>query len=70
MRQITEIIIHCSYTPASMDTSVDEIRQWHKARGWRDIGYHYVIRRSGHVDLGRPISLAGAHARAAEERVP
>ena len=40
-----------------------EIRQWHKEKGWRDIGYHFVIRRSGDVELGRPLSQTGAHVK-------
>jgi len=44
-----------------MDIGVDEIRKWHKEKGWSDVGYHYVIRRSGLVELGRDISYQGAH---------
>lgn len=57
------ITVHCSATQAAMDIGVDEIRQWHLARGWRDIGYHFVIRRCGVVELGRPLSKMGAHVR-------
>lgn len=69
MRQITEIIIHCAATrPEWMSGSrtnrkVAEIRKWHKARGWRDIGYHLVIDRDGTVADGRPISQTGAHVK-------
>lgn len=34
----------------------------HRERGFRNIGYHYVIRRNGHVEVGRPESQIGAHA--------
>ena len=62
MRNITEIIIHCAATKPSMDVGVKEIRDWHvNGNGWADIGYHYVIRRDGTLELGRPISKAGAH---------
>jgi hypothetical protein len=47
-----EIIIHCTATPAGHDYSVAEIRQMHIARGWKDIGYHYVILRNGTVCEG------------------
>lgn len=57
------ITVHCSATQAAMDIGVDELRQWHLARGWRDIGYHFVIRRCGVVELGRPLSKMGAHVR-------
>lgn len=63
MRDINSIIIHCSATPPSLDIGADEIRTWHKAKGWNDIGYHFVIRRDGTLEPGRPVALAGAHAR-------
>ena len=40
MRKINKIIIHCSDSGFG-DVSI--IRKWHLARGWREIGYHYVI---------------------------
>ncbi|MDL2226984.1 N-acetylmuramoyl-L-alanine amidase [Deltaproteobacteria bacterium OttesenSCG-928-M10] len=62
MRRINYIAIHCSATKVSADIGAAEIRRWHvKDRGWRDIGYHYVIRRSGQVEPGRPLAEAGAH---------
>jgi N-acetylmuramoyl-L-alanine amidase len=45
-----------------MDIGVKEIRQWHEARGWSDVGYHYVVRRNGTVEDGREIEVIGAHA--------
>lgn len=61
MRKINEIIVHCTATPEGRDVSVDTIRQWHKQRGWKDIGYHYVVMLDGSVKDGRPISQVGAH---------
>ena len=63
MRELNKIIIHHSWTPASMDIGVEEIRRWHLERGWQDIGYHYVLRRNGIIELGRPIEIQGAHTR-------
>jgi len=62
MREIKKIIIHCAATRPGMDVGVREIRDWHvKGNGWADIGYHYVIRRNGALEAGRPLELAGAH---------
>ena len=61
MRRITEIIIHCSATPEGKDFTVDDIRRWHLARKFADIGYHYVIYRDGSVHKGRAENIAGAH---------
>jgi N-acetylmuramoyl-L-alanine amidase len=62
MRAINRIIIHCSATKQSLDVGVEEIRKWHmKGNGWKDIGYHYVIRLDGSIEKGRPIEQVGAH---------
>jgi N-acetylmuramoyl-L-alanine amidase len=55
------LVVHCAATKASMDIGAKEIRRWHKDRGWDDIGYHYVIRRNGDVEIGRPENAVGAH---------
>lgn len=61
MRKIDEIIIHCSATPEGRDFTITDIRRWHKARGWKDVGYHFVIHLDGQVFLGRSLSEIGAH---------
>lgn len=72
MRSITEIFVHCSATKPTMDIGVKEIRGWHtlpkpKGNGWADIGYHFVIRRDGTLEKGRPIEKAGAHVQGHNE---
>jgi N-acetyl-anhydromuramyl-L-alanine amidase AmpD len=63
IEEVKYIVLHCAETPATMDIGVAEIRQWHLKRGWFDIGYHYVIRRDGTIETGRPTDRPGAHAR-------
>jgi len=63
MRKINKIILHCTATPECRPTSVEEIRSWHKARGWSDIGYHYVVHIDGKVSEGRPVERQGAHVK-------
>lgn len=55
------ITIHCADTKPSMDIGVDDIRKWHLARGWSDVGYHLVIKRNGLLQPGRPLNKQGAH---------
>jgi len=67
MRKIDLIVIHCAATPPEMDVGVEEIRKWHTdpkpvGNGWRDIGYHFVIRRNGLLEVGRAMQTPGAHA--------
>lgn len=60
-RKLTNfIVVHCAATGPHQDVGVTEIRQWHLARGFSDIGYHYVIRRNGVRELGRPTWAVGA----------
>jgi len=61
MRPINKIVVHCSATKADRNIGEAEITQWHKEKGWSDIGYHFVIRRNGLRENGRPIEIAGAH---------
>ena len=60
-RSIDKIILHCSATPEGKDYTVEQIRSWHLANGWSDIGYHFVIYRDGTVHRGRPVEKIGAH---------
>lgn len=61
MTRIRFIAVHCAATPSDSDVGAAEIRSWHRAKGWRDIGYHYVIRRDGRIEKGRPDDMPGAH---------
>ena len=67
MRQINNIVIHCSDSPRGKYFDVDDIRRWHtdpkpKGNGWSDIGYHYVVLLNGDVQRGRFDHIVGAHA--------
>lgn len=61
MRDITEIIIHCSATPEGRDFHAADIDRWHRAQGWNGIGYHYVVTLDGVIEFGRDIATPGAH---------
>tara|TARA_A200000113_G_scaffold226000_1_gene249328 strand:- start:16807 stop:17208 length:402 start_codon:yes stop_codon:yes gene_type:complete len=62
-RETTYIVVHCADTPDDMDVGVEEITQWHKERGFRTVGYHYVIRLDGTIEQGREPSTIGAHVK-------
>jgi len=57
------IVIHCSATEDGRDYSIQEITKWHKARGFRTIGYHFLIQLNGDINRGRKIEETGAHAK-------
>ena len=55
------IAIHCSATHPGMDIGVTELDRMHRNRGFLKIGYHFVVRRNGQIEIGRPITERGAH---------
>jgi len=61
MRTIKEIIVHCSATKEGINFHAKDINLWHKQRGWKCIGYHYVIDLDGTVERGRDEASIGAH---------
>lgn len=63
VRLVTLVVIHCTFTPANMNVGVKEIDRWHRQEGWFGIGYHFVIRRDGTIEEGRPLDEVGAHAK-------
>lgn len=61
MRDINRIILHCSATEEGREYSVADIDAWHKKRGWKGIGYHYVLYLDGTIAIGRDVADQGAH---------
>ncbi len=60
-RKIDSIIIHCSASSSPFHDNVETIERWHKDRGFKQIGYHWVITRDGKLHQGRPEQVVGAH---------
>ena len=56
-----QIVIHHTGNGYDCDPDAVEINKWHQANGWTCIGYHYVIRKDGTVEQGRPHWTIGAH---------
>ena len=55
------LAVHCSATPEGKAFTAKDIDRWHREKGWRMIGYHYVIGLDGKVEKGRPDDMPGAH---------
>lgn len=60
---IRRIVLHYSATYPDQDFGVADIDKMHRARGFNGVGYHYVIKRDGTVQKGRPDNVVGAHVR-------
>jgi N-acetyl-anhydromuramyl-L-alanine amidase AmpD len=61
MRYIDKIVLHCSDSDVPTHDNVQTIKEWHLARGFSDIGYHFYIDKRGKIHIGRPIEKSGAH---------
>ena len=69
MRNINEIIVHTFATKENwmrgkpFADKVAEVKKWHLARKFNDVGYHYLISRKGEIHTGRKLDVAGAHCK-------
>lgn len=62
------LVVHCSATTEKMNIGAKEIDRWHREKGYKCIGYHYVIRRDGTLEIGRPEHEIGAHVQGFNDR--
>ena len=61
-RNVTEVIVHAFDTYTNKNIGAIEINNIHNELGHDGIGYHYVIRRDGRLQRGRPVNRKGEHA--------
>ena len=61
-REVTEIVVHWTETPTNKNIGSKELNKIHLESGLKGIGYHYVIRRDGSLQRGRPINIQGEHS--------
>jgi len=61
-RDVTEVVVHWTETPTNKNIGSEEINAIHLEAGLNGIGYHYVIRRDGSLQRGRPVNIQGEHA--------
>jgi N-acetylmuramoyl-L-alanine amidase len=70
MRNLTEIVFHCSatrldwYADKTFEEQIAEMRRWHVVDNkWSNIGYHFAIARKGRTLPARPLTQTGAHVK-------
>jgi N-acetylmuramoyl-L-alanine amidase len=54
MRQINNIVVHCTAGPQDQKT-IDIKHYWAKKLGWKSYGYHYLISEDGTIENITPI---------------
>lgn len=57
------IMLHCTATPGGRVVTREDINQYHRERGFREIGYHFIVHQDGRVEEGRALSQMGAHCK-------
>ena len=68
-KSTSAIVIHCTATLAHQDFRRDEIEAMHKRRGFKQIGYHYLVTLAGKIEIGRsPDDTIGAHVQEFNDR--
>ncbi len=60
-RTTTDAIIVHHIGNTNDDVSAATVHRWHKQNGWAGIGYHFLIRKDGTIERGRPMGTIGAH---------
>lgn len=61
-RSATKFIVIHHTGCKDIDASAEQIHEWHLNNGWAGIGYHFVVRKDGTVERGRPVETIGSHA--------
>lgn len=56
-----QLVIHHIGGGSDRDVSAEEVHQWHINQGWSGIGYHFLIRKDGTIERGRPLDTVGSH---------
>lgn len=61
-RNLTDMLVIHHTGENDIDATAEQIHEWHLNNGWAGIGYHFVIRKSGEIERGRPENAVGSHA--------
>lgn len=62
-RRVSKVFIHCSASPYKKHATPQVIHQWHKERGWAEIGYHIFVDFEGKAFYGRSLEKIPAAQR-------
>ena len=60
-RVVNQVIVHATETTTDKNIGAIEINNINKELGFDGIAYHYVIRRDGRLQRGRPVNKKGEH---------
>ena len=61
MRHIDTLVVH--HSASANNVRPELIKRWHLDRGFRDVGYHFLVTVAGTLFYGRPVEDVGAHVK-------
>lgn len=67
-RSVDLIVIHCSATKETVEYTFEQCIKDHQARGFKQCGYHFFVRKDGTVHEGRSLDVSGAHVAGHNQR--
>jgi N-acetyl-anhydromuramyl-L-alanine amidase AmpD len=59
-RPVKRVFIHCSASDHAHHDDAKIIEEWHKARKFNEIGYHFFIKKNGDIQVGRNLERTPA----------
>lgn len=59
-RPVINVFIHCSASDHADHDDIKIIDEWHKKRGWSEVGYHFFIKKNGELQKGRDLEKTPA----------
>lgn len=59
-RGVRRVFIHCSASDNPDHDNLKTIRDWHLQRGFATVGYHFYVRKTGSLELGRDLESTPA----------
>lgn len=59
-RAVTRVFWHCTASDHAHHDNIETVRNWHRQRGWSDIGYHIMGHKNGTGSWGRSAELTPA----------
>lgn len=62
-RIVNRVFIHCSASDNPAHDNIQTMTQWHLERGFKEVGYHFFIKKDGQIQIGRSLEKTGAHAK-------
>jgi len=62
-KETNYIVVHSTNTKSNVNVNIRMVDEWHRKKGLLKIGYHFFVKRSGKIEVGRNPNEIGAHTK-------